>query len=124
MNAPKYQNYNDRQTTSVKAKAALLERFRARPAPDSPEMLEAAAERAAIAAAREIRMAERQAAKEAEAVRKAEEKKAQEALERVRLAEVKAQEVAKVARATELAAEQKAARDARYAARKNATRRK
>ena len=122
MNAPKYQNYQDRQTASAKAKSALLERFRARPAPDSPEVLEQQAARAAIAAARNARIAERQAAREAAAVRLAAEQAALAAAEKIRAAEQVAQDAAHSERALELAAQQKAARDARYAAR-NARRR-
>ena len=93
----KDQNFNDRRSTSADAKKALLERFRARPAADDPEIQARLAERQKIAEARAARTAEREAAKQAEA-----ERRAAEAAEREAAMEI----------------ERKAARDARYAARK------
>jgi hypothetical protein len=118
-------NFNDRMTTAANAKKALVEKFKSKPGPDDPEVAARAAERLAIAAAREVRAAERKAAREAELARLAE-------IEAARLAELAAQEAARIAEAAaqrkrdaeavvdslNLEAERKAARDARYAARK------
>jgi Family of unknown function (DUF6481) len=114
----KANNFNDRAETAAKAKQALVERFKARPGPDDPAMVALREQRLAVAAAREQRAAERRVAKEAEEARKrveaathAAEKAAQEVAARLT-----AQEEA--ARKRALLVEQKAARDARYAARK------
>ena len=117
MKAPKNSTFQDRQATAAAAKTAMLERFRARPGPDDPAVIERRAAQAAIDAAREVRAAERKLAKEAEAARKAaeeaaraEEMKAAALADQARIAE-------EAARAAERAIEQKAARDPRYAAR-------
>jgi multidrug efflux pump subunit AcrA (membrane-fusion protein) len=117
-------DFRERQAASTKAKAALLERFRAAPGPNDPErrgrdearvrVIEA---RQARAAAREAARIEREKALAEESARETErrateERAAAEAAEKA--AHVKAEEEARVA------AEQKAARDARYAARKAA----
>ncbi|KMO44691.1 hypothetical protein VQ03_01595, partial [Methylobacterium tarhaniae] len=65
----KDQNFNDRRSTSADAKKALLEKFRARPASDDPEVQARLAERQKIAEARAARAAEREAAKQVEAER-------------------------------------------------------
>jgi hypothetical protein len=110
--------FTDRASASAAAKQALLEKFKQRPAPDDPAMLALAAERRAIAEAREVRAAERRAAKEAEAARLREEERLRE-IER-KAAEVEAQRLAVLERARQLQllADQKAERDRRYAARK------
>jgi Family of unknown function (DUF6481) len=107
----RHDKFSERLTTAADAKAALLEKFRARPAPDSPEALARQAELQAIADAREARNAERWAARAAEAAKQAAEEKARAAEEAARAAQEKA-------RAAAMAQEQKAARDARYAARR------
>lgn len=112
MSGYKDKGFSDRQKSSADAKKALLEKFRSKPGPDDPEFVARQQERLAIAAARDARMAERRAALEAaEAERQAE------------LARIQAEEDARKAalRETEieLLAKQKAARDARYAARKS-----
>lgn len=117
MKAPKNSEFQDRLTLAAKAKTAMLERFRARPGPDDPAVLERKAAQAAIDAAREIRAAERKQAREAEAARKAAEQAARVLEESAKAAEQVAQKAADAARLIQLAAEQKAARDARYAAR-------
>lgn len=110
--------FDDRRNASLAAKQALLERFKARPAADDPEFLAKQAELKAISDAREARAAERRAEKAAEeAARKAAEaaKRAAAAAaeeERQRLARQAAFQNEERLRA------QKAARDARYAARK------
>ena len=67
----KDQHFNDRRSASADAKKALLEKFRARPASDDPQVQARLAERQKIAEARAARAAERDAAKQAEAERKA-----------------------------------------------------
>jgi len=101
-------SFNDRLTAAAASKSAQLEKFRARPAADSPEMVQRQEELKAIAAAREARNAERWAAKAAEAARLAAEARARAEEEAAHIAAEKAKAVA----------EAKAARDARYAARK------
>ena len=117
-------DFRERQAASAKAKAALLEKFRAAPGPDDPERRARDEARVKIVEARDARAAEREAARIAreralaeEAAREAErraaeERAAAEAAERA--ACLKAEEEARIA------TEQKAARDARYAARKAA----
>ena len=111
--------YTDRAQASSEAKKAALEKFRAAvPKPDDPAVLARAAERRAIAEAREVRMAERRKVKEAEAARAAEEA-SNRAAEQARLAaEEEARVAAQALRDEEIKAERKAARDAKYAARK------
>jgi hypothetical protein len=104
-------NFDDRISAAAAAKQALLERFRARPRPDDPAEIERQAGLKAIADARDARVAERKAAKEAEAARLAAEEAARRAAEQEAAKQAKAQERA-------LEAQRKAARDARYAARK------
>ena len=104
-------NFDDRLSAAAAAKQALLERFRARPAADDPTVLAQQAALKAVADAREARAAERKALKEAEAARIAAEQAAKRAQEQAAAIEAKAR-----AAATE--AERKAARDAKYAARK------
>ena len=69
MKAPKHDSFNERLTTAANSKASLLEKFRARPAADSPAMLERQAAQKAISDAREARNAERWAARAAEAAK-------------------------------------------------------
>ena len=116
----KYPELKDRQATADAAKKAMLEKFRA--ASQDPAIEEQRVKRAAIHEARLVRAAEREAAKKA--------REAELAAQAAREAELAAQaareaEEAKArAAAAEsdrlavLEAEQKAARDARYAARK------
>ncbi len=118
MGAFKDNLFNERQTASANAKKALLEKFKAKPAPDDPAVLARAAERMAIAEAREIRAGERRAAKEAEAARLAAEQAARDLEAQARIAEEAARAAEQAARDLQLKAERQAARDARYAARK------
>jgi len=111
-------NFRDRATAAADARKKLAERFKAAPKPDDPRVLALAADRKAIAEAREVRNADRarqraeQAAQEAEAARL-------RAIEDARLAEeARLAAIQDRARQLQVAAEQKAARDARYAARK------
>lgn len=112
MSGFKEPGFADRQKAAQQAKKDLLNKFRAQPGPDDPEVAKRRAEREAVAAARTKQKMEREAA-EAERKRREEEAAAAEA---ARIAREKEEEEARLA-AQEL--EQKAKRDARYAARKN-----
>ena len=108
-------SFGDRMNTAAAARKATLQRVLAKPGADDPAVIEQKAARAAIVAAREVRLAARHAEKLAAEEREraaAEERAIQE---RKAAAEKAAQDAI---RAAALAAEQKAARDARYAARK------
>lgn len=112
MNGFKEPGFADRQKAAQRAKQDLLNKFRAQPGPDDPEVAKRRAEREAIAANRERLKQEREAAR-AEQKRREEEAAAAEA---ARVAREKEEETARLAA---LEAEQKAKRDARYAARKD-----
>ncbi|MFT7574957.1 MAG: hypothetical protein ACI9XZ_001328 [Alphaproteobacteria bacterium] len=106
---------NDRLENKNLAKQALLERLKKMPKPDDPEVIARKAERAAAAERRRVAKVEREAAK----VQEERERLEREAEERRAQAELEARQVREEAdRQVELLAEQKAARDARYAARK------
>lgn len=124
MSAFDYRNFDDRRKNSASAKQMLLEKFKARPPADDPDMVAKAQARAAIARARDERTREREAARIAAEKKAAEEKRTREE------AELAAQ-IAREEEETRLAAERKAIdlaekkaqRDARYAARKAKARR-
>lgn len=106
----------DRLNAAASARAAMLEKFKARVNLDDPDLRAKLAERAAVAKAREERIAERKEQKEAE--RLAREAEATR-LEAERIAAEKEARRIEGEQALALLAEQKAARDARYAARKS-----
>ena len=119
----------ERRKTAEAAKALLLDRFRARPPADDPEVVARAAERLAVAQAREARIAERERAAQArreeiEAARAARQRAREEAEAEAAAAaqaEVMARQKADLDRAGRVMADEsarKAQRDARYAARK------
>jgi len=111
----KEKTFADRLQEAANARKSALERFRARPAADDPEVVKRRQERLEIAAAREARAAERRVAKEAEAAVLAE----REAIEKTeREARERRDAIEKLIRDSADATERKAARDARYAARK------
>jgi hypothetical protein len=112
MSGFKEPDFADRQKAAQQAKQDLLNKFRAQPRPDDPDVAKRRAEREAIAANREQAKITREAAK-AEAKRREQEAKAAEA---ARIAREKEEEAVRAAAAE---AEQKAKRDARYAARKD-----
>ena len=116
--ALKGSTFEDRRKEAAEAKKALLERFKARPAADDPEVLARAAERRAIQEAREIRVAERAKLKAEELARLAEADVARKAAEAAAAAEAEARAAELARRDEEIRAERKAARDAKYAARK------
>ena len=123
MSGFKGSTFTDRATASTEAKKALLERFKAKPAPDDPEVAKRREERSAIAAAREVRMAERRRQKEIEAEQKAVEEAARVQAEQLRLEEEARHAVEQAEREEAAKAERKAIRDAKYAARKAKARR-
>ncbi len=118
MPAFKHADFSDRASSAAKAKQALIEKFRARPGPEDPAVQAKVAERLAVAAAREQREQERKLAREAETARKAAEELERLAEVARRAAEKTEEEKARKADLLALEAERKAARDARYAARK------
>ena len=115
MKSFKAPTFSDRLKTAASAKEAHVSRFRARPAADDPVVIEQKAVRQAAAAARELRIAERTAAKRAEALRIVAEEAAREAATR---SAREARQVREAGEQAEIQAQRKAARDARYAARK------
>jgi hypothetical protein len=131
MGSYKNPSFEDRRSDALKAKKAMLAKFRESPGPHDPIMIKKDRERATITAARAARAAERELARQAqeaeivvqagisaEAERLLAEQAAREATEQVkRDATLKAEQVERDAA---LKAEQKATRDVRYAARKAA----
>src|SRR5260370_31755690 len=88
MNGFKEPGFSDRQKAAQQAKQNLLNKFRAQPGPDDPEVAKRRAEREAVAAKREQLRQEREVAKAeqarldaeaaaAEAIRMAREKEAE-----------------------------------------------
>jgi hypothetical protein len=105
MKPPKLGSFAERQAASAEAKKALVAKFKAKPTVVDPQFEERRLQRQLeLEELRAVRAAERQAKRE-ESARKDAERKALEA------------EIAE-AMELELRAKQKAARDARYAARK------
>ena len=111
-------NLSDRLGAAAAAKKAAVAQFQARPAPDDPVVKERQAARKAISDARDLRAAERKAAREAEVARQIAEQAAKAADQAAREAEERQLAASAAAQETALEAERKAARDARYAARK------
>ena len=112
MSGFKEPGFTDRQKAAQQAKRNLMEKFRAQPGPDDPDVAKRRAEREAIAAKRENARLEREAARAEQARLEAE----AAAAEAARMAREKEEEAARL---EALEAEQKAKRDARYAARKS-----
>ena len=113
---------SDRLGAAAQSRRTRLEQARANAPANDPGFAERQAARRAAGVAREARAAERKAAKLAEKAREAEEKAAEERARAIALVaeqEAREAEVAEqTAREIDLAAERKAARDAKYAARK------
>ena len=115
MAAFKGSTFKDRAEAAASAKKALLEAFKKRPPADDPAVQARIAERRAVLEARAQRDAERQRQRaEDEARRLAEE----EAHRRATEEEIARRAAEAAARDEQIRAERKAARDARYAARK------
>lgn len=111
----KGETLDERRALALEARKAMLDKFRQKANPNDPELQAKLAERKAVAEAREIRHKERDAIKAAEAARIAAEKAEAERIAREAEEARKAQELESILL---LEAERKAARDARYAARK------
>jgi len=111
--------FQDRASTAAEARKKLAERFLQAPKPDDPRLQAMMAERKAIAEAREVRQGERAKLKVEQELQKAEEARLR-AIEEARAAEeARLLAIQERAKQLQIAAEQKAARDARYAARKS-----
>src|SRR6476660_8109862 len=97
-------SFAERRTAAIEAKKALLEKFKAKPAPDDPAVLAKQAERKAILEAREKRAAEKEKLRQEKLAREAEERAAREAAaEAARIAaEEAAQAEAKAREAEEM----------------------
>jgi len=115
MGGYKQQGFGERLQSAASAKKAMLDRFKARPAVDDPAATERRAERQAVSEARAARQAERQAAEQARAESEAADREAKAIADTARAEQDEAE---RTEREANLAIEQKAARDARYAARK------
>lgn len=113
--------FQDRASNSTAAKQAMLERFRARPPADDPEVVARKAEREAVRVAREARTAERDRLRRENEARLEAERIAREKADKERK---EREDLERIERELALEAARKAARDARYAARKAAKRRK
>ena len=118
----KEKGFSDRLSTAAKAKQEQLARARAKSPLNDPEFAKRQAARAEAEAARQARAAEREAQKRAEAEARAararaEEEARLEALRHEEEAKVRAKR-AEMDKLADLLTAQKAARDARYAARK------
>ena len=111
-------DFRDRAEAAAKARQAAAEKFRSRPGADDPEVQKRIAERQAIAAARDIRMAERHKAREAEQERMMREDAVRIAAEAAQAEAARIAAEERAVRDEAIRAERKAARDAKYAARK------
>jgi len=111
MSGFKEPGFEERKKAALKARESLLQKFRAQPGPDDPEVARRRAEREAIAANR-ARVKQERAATKADQKRREDEAVAAEAARIAREKEEAAEQLA------QLEADQKAKRDARYAARK------
>ncbi|MDE3116715.1 MAG: hypothetical protein KGL26_14020 [Pseudomonadota bacterium] len=123
MKGPKETRFTDRLSTAAKAREAMLARAKAKSPQNDPEFAARQAMRMEAEAARKARLEAREAEKRAEAERIAAEKAAQEEarLEALRREEEEkaAAKKAELSKLADLLTAQKAARDARYAARKS-----
>lgn len=118
MSGFKGNKFTDRAEAAAAAKKVMLEKFRAKPAPDDPAVLARAAERKAIAEAREVRAAERKRMRDIEDARRLAEDEARLAELAVQAALELRRKADQLVRDEEIKAQRKAERDARYAARK------
>lgn len=108
----------ERQKAARAAKQAMLERFAARPKHDDPAMVEKRAARQDVLAAREARRIENEKKQEEARAERVQQERAEAALREQAEQERQRDAETAIAREAELKASQKAARDARYAARK------
>jgi hypothetical protein len=111
-------NFDERRNSAEAAKKAALEKFRALTAQINEGAAERLTARQAIMAAREVRAEEREAARLVAEARAAEVLAEREQVLKAEQAERDAMAAERAERDVASAAERKAARDARYAARK------
>jgi len=111
MSGFKEPSFADRQKAAMQARQDILNKFRAKPGLDDPEVQRRQAEREAQAAVRAK-------AREAKEAAKAEQKRLEAEAAAAEAARVAREKEEEAARLVALEAEQKAKRDARYAARK------
>jgi len=111
----KQKDLGERLSAATSAKQAMAAKFLQRPGPDDAAVAERRAARAAVSAARDVRVAERKAQRLADNARITAEREAMAAEQADQEVRAAAEKVATDAR---LEVERKAARDARYAARK------
>jgi Family of unknown function (DUF6481) len=112
-------NFDERRNAAEAAKKAKLEKFRALTAQINEGAAERQATRQEIVAARDARAAEREGARLVNEARLAEDQAAREIVQKAAQAEHDAKAATQAEREVASAAERKAARDARYAARKS-----
>jgi len=108
-------NFSDRLQNAAAARRAMVEKYKSQPKADDPEVQARLAQQVEMAKQREERTAAKKAQKEAELLARAAELKR---LEEERIAAEKEARRVEGEQALAMLAEQKAARDARYAARK------
>jgi hypothetical protein len=122
MSDVKGSSYQERQAAAARAREALLAKFKSRPGPDDPAVIERETQRRAIAEARarrdEVRAAAKAVADAAELERKQVEEEARQANLKLEAERLEREKVEEAALKIELEAQKKAERDARYAARK------
>ena len=111
-------NFDERRNAAEAAKKAKLEKFRALTAQINEGAAERQTTRQEIIAARDVRAAEREAARLANEARSAEDQAAREIVVKAEQTERDAKTAEQAEREVASGAERKAARDARYAARK------
>lgn len=107
----------DRLQRSKSAKQALIRKMQEAPKPDDPDVVARRAARSALLAANQTERERRRAEKEAKDRMEAERLAAEQA---AKLAEAERKKREEAEKIVALLAQQKAARDARYAARKKA----
>jgi len=112
-------NFDERRNAAEAAKKAKLEKFRALTAQIDQGAVERGATRQAIIAARDVRAAEREAARLVNEASAAEDQAARQIVLKAEQAEHDAKAAEKAEGEVASAAKRKAARDARYAARKS-----
>jgi hypothetical protein len=111
MSGFKEPSFADRQKAAQEARQNILNKFRTKPGPDDPAVMQRQAER-------EAKAAERAKAKLAREAAKAEQKRLEAEAAAQAAAQLAREKEEAAAREVALEAERKAARDARYAARK------
>jgi hypothetical protein len=111
MSGFKEPSFADRQKAAQEARKSILNKFRTQPGPDDPAVKARQAEREALAAKRAKSTLAREAAK-------VEQKRLDEAAAVAAAAQLLREKEEALARQAALEADQKAERDARYAARK------